>query len=150
MTTPYLKPHVYCSHHDVKVGRFLDRLMSTKGNRLFRGRSSTVAVRATVAPSPDPTSSVGDATVASSDKREEEREYGAHSARRGLLVLASVPLVWGTYAPSVKYMYEMGEDLSPPGLLFNFACYLVSALALAGAAWVNSVRVLDGEQISHE
>lgn len=51
--------------------------------------------------------------------------------RGGLLLLCTVPLVWGTYGPSVKFLYQMGE--SPPGLLFNFACYVVSLLTLAAA-----------------
>lgn len=60
------------------------------------------------------------------------------SERSGLLVLATVPLVWGTYAPSVKYLYQMGE--SPPGLLFNFACYVVSVLTFAAVASLNTAR----------
>lgn len=52
--------------------------------------------------------------------------------RGGLLLLATVPLVWGTYGPSVKLMYQMGE--SPPGLLFNFACYAVSVMTFAAVA----------------
>ncbi|CAN0596829.1 unnamed protein product, partial [Ectocarpus sp. 12 AP-2014] len=59
-------------------------------------------------------------------------EKNIRSQRSGLLVLATVPLVWGTYAPSVKYLYQMGE--SPPGLLFNFACYVVSVLTFAAVA----------------
>ncbi|CAM9089866.1 unnamed protein product [Scytosiphon promiscuus] len=58
--------------------------------------------------------------------------------RGGLLLLATVPLVWGTYSPSVKYLYQMGE--SPPGLLFNFACYAVSVLTFAAVAGLNSAR----------
>lgn len=49
--------------------------------------------------------------------------------RGGLLLLATVPLVWGTYGASVKLLYQMGD--SPPGLVFNFACYAVSAMTLA-------------------
>lgn len=64
--------------------------------------------------------------------------------RRGLLLLATVPLVWGTYGPSVKYLYQMGE--STPALLFNFGCYLVSAASLATVAWFNDARRSGGER----
>lgn len=58
--------------------------------------------------------------------------------RSGLLLLATVPLVWGTYGPSVKLMYQMGE--SPPGLLFNFACYAVSVMTFAAVASFNRAK----------
>eukprot|EP00903_Cladosiphon_okamuranus_P011719 g11021.t1 len=58
--------------------------------------------------------------------------------RGGLLLLATVPLVWGTYGPSVKLMYQMGE--SPPGLLFNFACYAVSVMTFAAVASFSRVN----------
>lgn len=58
--------------------------------------------------------------------------------RGGLLLLATVPLVWGTYGPSVKLLYQMGE--SPPGLLFNFACYAVSVMTFAAVAGFSKVK----------
>lgn len=58
--------------------------------------------------------------------------------RGGLLLLATVPLVWGTYGPSVKLLYQMGE--SPPGLLFNFACYAVSVMTFAAVASVSRAK----------
>ena len=66
----------------------------------------------------------------------------ARSNRSGLLVLSTVPLVWGTYGPSVKYLYQMGE--STPGLVFNFACYAVSVLTLAAVAGINNARKREG------
>eukprot|EP00752_Nemacystus_decipiens_P009160 g8182.t1 len=60
------------------------------------------------------------------------------SERGGLLVLATVPLVWGTYGTSVKLLYQMGE--SPPGLLFNFACYAVSVMTFAAVASFNKAK----------
>lgn len=75
--------------------------------------------------------------AASSDK------LRGRSDRGGLLLLATVPLVWGTYGPSVKYMYQMGDG--PPGLVFNFGCYLVSVATFAAVAWVNGVRRRMGE-----
>lgn len=62
--------------------------------------------------------------------------------RRGLLLLSTVPLVWGTYAPSVKYLYQMGD--SPPGLLFNFACYVVSVLTFTAVAGFNKKQRTTG------
>eukprot|EP00904_Undaria_pinnatifida_P007480 jgi/Undpi1/3862/HiC_scaffold_16.g07230.m1 len=67
----------------------------------------------------------------------------ARSNRSGLLVLSTVPLVWGTYGPSVKYLYQMGE--STPGLVFNFACYAVSVLTLAAVAGINNARKREGD-----
>lgn len=46
----------------------------------------------------------------------------------GLLVLASVPLAWGTYIPVVKYMYEVEPKV--PGLVFSAANYVVAAMLL--------------------
>ncbi|CAM9994726.1 unnamed protein product [Ascophyllum nodosum] len=66
------------------------------------------------------------------------RESGGRSDRRGFILLATVPLVWGTYGPSVKYLYQMGD--STPGLFFNLSCYLVSAAFLTAIAWVNDAR----------
>lgn len=58
--------------------------------------------------------------------------------RGGLLLLATVPLVWGTYGTSVKLLYQMGE--SPPGLLFNFACYAVSVITFAAVAGLSKAK----------
>ncbi|CAM9288585.1 unnamed protein product [Discosporangium mesarthrocarpum] len=68
--------------------------------------------------------------------REDNYEEEIRGKRRAaLLVLSTVPLVWGTYAPSVKYLYDSSiGDGSPPGLIFNLGCYLVSALTLTAAS----------------
>ena len=73
------------------------------------------------------------------------RESGGRSDRRGFILLATVPLVWGTYGPSVKYLYQMGD--STPGLFFNLSCYLVSAAFLTAIAWVNDARRHRGERL---
>lgn len=84
----------------------------------------------------------GDATTTSeqgiSPQHEPPTAGGVRSNRSGLLLLSTVPLVWGTYAPSVKYLYQMGD--STPGLVFNFACYVVSVLTFALVAAANSAR----------
>lgn len=46
----------------------------------------------------------------------------------GALVLCSVPLSWGTFAPVVKYVYDMPVPL--PGFLFSACYYLVAATTL--------------------
>jgi drug/metabolite transporter (DMT)-like permease len=46
-----------------------------------------------------------------------------------LALLAAVPVVWGTYAPLVKYTLSL--DRAPPVLLFNLASYAASFAALA-------------------
>lgn len=47
----------------------------------------------------------------------------------GAPVLFTVPLVWGTYAPVVKYVYE--ADPPVPGLVFSAAYYSLAAVSLA-------------------
>lgn len=71
------------------------------------------------------------------------QQGGSH--RSGLLLLATVPLVWGTYGPSVKYLYQMGD--STPGLVFNFGCYLVSVLTFALVALANKSKRRDGASV---
>ena len=46
----------------------------------------------------------------------------------GLLVLASVPLAWGTYGPVVKYLYEVQPAV--PGIVFSAAYYIVASIVL--------------------
>ena len=58
-----------------------------------------------------------------------------------LIVLASVPAVWGTYAPALKNLYSSAE-LTPPGFLFNFFSYSVSVLTLSGIPWLLQSRGL--------
>lgn len=78
------------------------------------------------------------------------KHHRKRRSARGLLLLSTVPLVWGTYGPSVKYLYDMGGDAvaSPPGLVFNFACCVVSALTLAGVFWINHLWRQWGEYCS--
>lgn len=45
-----------------------------------------------------------------------------------MLVLLTVPLAWGTYAPVVKYVYEM--DPPVPGFVFSTAYYLIASASL--------------------
>jgi drug/metabolite transporter (DMT)-like permease len=61
----------------------------------------------------------------------------------GILVLLTVPLSWGTYAPVVKYVYEM--DPPVPGFVFSAGYYLIASVTLTllavGMSWKNEVEV---------
>lgn len=46
----------------------------------------------------------------------------------GVLVLLTVPLSWGTYAPVVKYVYEIDPPL--PGFVFSAGYYLIASITL--------------------
>ena len=52
-----------------------------------------------------------------------------------LLVLASVPLAWGSYSPLVKSLYTTAE-LPPPGIIFNAISYAVSVCTLGSLAFI--------------
>lgn len=115
--------------------------------RRIRRENSVASPHATVNPPPESTSFTSNAVISEVENSENAGKHCAGDARGDLLLLATVPLVWGTYAPSVKYMYDLGEEFSPPGLVFNLGSYLVSALTLTGAAWIYSARNLDGEHV---
>ena len=55
----------------------------------------------------------------------------------GLLVLATVPCAWGTFAPVVRYVYELEVPL--PGFVFSAGYYLVAAITL------NSILFFQGK-----
>ena len=55
-------------------------------------------------------------------------EQGGADRTAGLLVLASVPLAWGTYGPVVKYVYEVQPAV--PGIVFSAAYYIVASVVL--------------------
>lgn len=52
----------------------------------------------------------------------------ARDRTAGLLVLASVPIAWGTYGPVVKFLYEVQPAV--PGIVFSAAYYIVASLVL--------------------
>lgn len=54
---------------------------------------------------------------------------------KALLVLATVPVAWGTFEPAIRYVYTMEPPV--PGLLFNFAFYTIAASALLFLALIN-------------
>lgn len=58
------------------------------------------------------------------------------SSLPGLLVLASVPLVWGTYVPIVRLLYEIDPPI--PGYVFSAAYFGISAITTTVLASVFS------------
>jgi drug/metabolite transporter (DMT)-like permease len=59
----------------------------------------------------------------------EEKDLVSDRAR-GLLVLMTVPMAWGTYVPVVRYLYEIQPPV--PGFVFSAAYYLVASFTLIG------------------
>ena len=49
------------------------------------------------------------------------------------LVLALVPIIWGSYGPVVKGLYAAPDVVAPPPLVFNLLSYVVSFAALTAA-----------------
>ena len=77
-------------------------------------------------------------TSSSSEKELDDRALG-------ILVLLTVPFAWGTYAPVVKYVYEM--DPPVPGLVFSAGYYIVAAITLTGLnIFMNEKQREDGKE----
>lgn len=64
----------------------------------------------------------------------------------GLLVLCSVPLVWGTYVPIVRLLYEIDPPI--PGFLFSAFYFFISAVTTVGLAQVLEDRNNSSQQAS--
>jgi hypothetical protein len=80
---------------------------------------------------PGPTPAAAEPLKALATERDGDGGGSSSSPSRlgGLLSLATVPVVWGTYVPAVRLMYEGGV----PGLVFSASYHAVSALASAAA-----------------
>ena len=52
----------------------------------------------------------------------------ADERRRGLLVLVTVPMAWGSFEPAVRYVYEIQSEMPP--FVFSFLYYLTAATTL--------------------
>ncbi len=64
---------------------------------------------------------------------EQRREKTQKQQLGAILILLTVPAAWGTYAPAVKYIYDVAPDgtqPSMPGLVFSAGYYCVAALTL--------------------
>ena len=82
-------------------------------------------------PSPNVKTTTTRSTLSSSSSSQIDGEFTPPSAKEkalGVLVLLTVPLAWGTYAPVVKYVYEM--DPPVPGFVFSTAYYLIASASL--------------------
>jgi drug/metabolite transporter (DMT)-like permease len=55
-------------------------------------------------------------------------ETDASLRQKGILVLATVPLAWGTFEPAVRLVYQIQPDIPP--FVFSFLYYLVAATPL--------------------
>ena len=54
---------------------------------------------------------------------------------RGILVLMTVPLAWGTFEPVVRFVYQIDF----PGLVFSPCYYFVAAVALSTLSFITSL-----------
>lgn len=66
------------------------------------------------------------ATKTDSQQQQKQQQQDA-GGLLGLLVLATVPIVWGSYAPVVKSMYDL--DPPVPGFVFSASYLAVAALS---------------------
>ena len=77
-------------------------------------------------------------TIVKSSEIDSDEENMFSDRARGLLVLMTVPIAWGTYVPVVRYLYAIQPPV--PGFVFSAAYYVVASLTLIGLVSVN-----DGE-----
>jgi len=90
-------------------------------------------------------------TLALSENDKNGGNFGTESSKEtengyseGLLVLATVPMAWGTFEPAVRLVYKY-EPFMPP-LLFSFAYYLVATFVLTIGRLYSSAVTPIGEQ----
>jgi len=86
-------------------------------------------------------------TALPSSSSQIDAEFTAPSAKEkalGVLVLLTVPLAWGTYAPVVKYVYEM--DSPVPGFVFSTAYYLIASASLLTLMRISSTNTNTDEE----
>ena len=99
--------------------------------------------------SPSPNVKTTTTTLSSSSSSQIDGEFTPPSAKEkalGVLVLLTVPLAWGTYAPVVKYVYEM--DPPVPGFVISTAYYLIASASLLTLMSMSSssTTITDEEQ----
>lgn len=107
------------------------------GYRLARAPSFLEAERPRQSPSSAATrcfsfrADATEAEAAAAAVAADASSYGGASVQEralGVLVLLTVPLSWGTYAPVVKYVYELDPPI--PGFLFSAAYYSIASASL--------------------
>ena len=59
------------------------------------------------------------------------------SSYSGFLVLLSVPLVWGTYVPVVRFLYQIKPPV--PGLVFSACYYAVASVTMLVLSRLNDI-----------
>jgi hypothetical protein len=65
-----------------------------------------------------------------------------------ILILLTVPAAWGTYAPAVKFIYDVADSNQPsmPGLVFSAGYYCVAAVTLGMLSiWKDSRHARDDD-----
>lgn len=72
-----------------------------------------------------------------------------HERTLGILILLTVPLAWGTYAPVVKYMYDRMEP-PVPGFVFSAGYYLVASGVLSALNWWTRGDEFSGDEMMEE
>lgn len=60
----------------------------------------------------------------------------SNERKKGILVLLTVPLAWGTFEPAVRYVYEIKPAV--PVFVFSVGYYLVAAVTLSILALVDA------------
>jgi len=90
-------------------------------------RSTSFILSATKEGDTDVNGGVASSTAAASADRQ-----------RGLWVLLTVPVAWGTFEPAVRYVYAMDPPIN--SFVFSLAYYTVATLALAVAVGLASKR----------
>ena len=81
----------------------------------------------TISKTPDVLKGKGDSDIeALSTTKESTRDLGESIPGIGLIVLCSVPLVWGTYVPIVRLLYEIDPPI--PGFLFSALYFFISSV----------------------
>lgn len=83
-------------------------------------------------------------------------ESDADSRKLGISVLLTVPFAWGTFEPTVRYVYEIGPPIPP--ILFSLGYYFVAAMSLTlltmiskqernNTNWDNSLPIRGGLEL---
>lgn len=106
---------------------------------LMMGGSMKSHLSAQVSSADDDTSSSNNEGTIAEQKNNRNFRYPNDNQRLiGILVLLTVPLSWGTYAPVVKYVYEMNPPT--PGFVFSAGYYFIASLTLVTLSSMRSFR----------
>lgn len=96
-----------------------------------------------------------DSNIHSNNNKNDENNYydleqTKKSQLTAILILLTVPAAWGTYAPAVKYIYDVApsdsNQPSMPGLVFSAGYYCVAALTLGILSYWRDHRQADDDE----